>query len=182
MLFNSYWFIFFFLPITFGIFFFIKKLNYHQLVPVWLIIASLFFYSWWNPPYVLLLICSIMFNFMVGIILNKTYNQPYYHKIVLVIGIATNLLLLCYFKYAGFFVNTINELSQYQIKIDSIVLPLAISFFTLQQVSYLIDAYHGEAKEFDFISYAASVSFFPHLIAGPIVRYRDLVPQFSRAP
>ena len=110
MPFNSYWFIFLFLPITFGIFLFIRKLNYPKLVPVWLIIASLFFYSWWNPVYVMLLILSIIFNFMVGIIINKTYNQPYYHKKILVIGITANLLLLCYFKYAGFFVNTINDL------------------------------------------------------------------------
>jgi alginate O-acetyltransferase complex protein AlgI len=182
MPFNSYWFIFLFLPITLGIFLFLRKLNYPKLVPVWLILASLFFYSWWNPVYVILLILSIIFNFMIGLIINKTYNQPFYHKKVLIIGIIANLCLLCYFKYAGFFVNTINDLFSSQINIGNIFLPLAISFFTLQQISYLIDAYHGEAKQFDFISYTASVTFFPHLIAGPIVRYRDLVPQFSRAP
>ena len=180
MLFNSYSFILLFLPITFGIFLFIRKLHYHKLVSIWLIMASLFFYSWWNLPYVMLLILSVIFNFMIGIIINKTNNQPYYHKIFLIFGITANLCLLCYFKYAGFLINTINNISGFQINIGNIVLPLAISFFTLQQVSYLIDAYHGEAKQFDFISYAASVTFFPHLIAGPIVRYRDLVPQFSR--
>jgi D-alanyl-lipoteichoic acid acyltransferase DltB (MBOAT superfamily) len=101
---------------------------------------------------------------------------------VLFAGVAANLILLGYFKYAGFFAEIINDLSGSKINFGNIVLPLAISFFTLQQISYLVDAYRGEAEKIDFLSYAASVSFFPHLIAGPIVRYRDLIPQFSPGP
>lgn len=180
MLFNSYLFIFVFLPITLAIYIIIRRLNYPKLLNIWLIAASLFFYAWWNPNYLVLLVFSILFNYGIGIIINKACDQPYFHRKVLIIGITANLMLLGYFKYAGFLGKIVNDVSGTHINWGNIVLPLAISFFTLQQVSYLIDAYRGEAKKFDFISYMASVSFFPHLIAGPIVRYRDLVPQFSQ--
>ncbi|MFZ5452331.1 MAG: MBOAT family O-acyltransferase [Thermodesulfobacteriota bacterium] len=88
---------------------------------------------------------------------------------------------MAYYKYAGFLVNIFNELSGKHFDLGRIFLPLAISFFTLQQISYLVDAYRGKTSKFNFLSYAASVTFFPHLIAGPIVRYRDLVPQFSQS-
>jgi alginate O-acetyltransferase complex protein AlgI len=181
MLFNSYLFIFLFLPIIFGLFLLIKRANYPKLITLWLIAASLFFYSWWSPLYVMLLIFSVLFNFTIGTLINNVDKRPHIHKKFLIIGIVGNLVILCYYKYTGFFANTFNDLFGSQFNLGKIVLPLAISFFTLQQVSYLIDAYRGEAKHFDFISYAASVTFFPHLIAGPIVRYRDLVPQFSLA-
>jgi alginate O-acetyltransferase complex protein AlgI len=129
----------------------------------------------------MLLIFSVLFNYTIGSLINKVDNRSDIHKQYFVIGIVANLVILCYYKYAGFFANISNDLFGSHITLGKIVLPLAISFFTLQQISYLFDAYRGEAKQFDFISYAASVTFFPHLIAGPIVRYRDLVPQFSLA-
>jgi alginate O-acetyltransferase complex protein AlgI len=181
MLFNSYQFICLFLPVVFGIFMLLKKLNYPQWLSVWLLGASLFFYSWWNPVYVLLLVFSIGFNFAVGSLINQNRHRPSLHKLFLVAGVMANISLLGYFKYVGFFSSIVNDIFALRLDLGNIVLPLAISFFTLQQVSYLIDAYRGEAPHFDFISYAASVTFFPHLIAGPIVRYRDLVPQFARA-
>lgn len=179
MLFNSYLFIFIFLPITLAGFIIIRRFNYPKLINLWLIAASLVFYSWWTPKYIVLLVFSIVFNYAMGLIINKTCEQPHLHKKVLIFGVSANILLLGYFKYAGFLTGIVTDLSGLPINLGKIVLPLAISFFTLQQISYLIDAYRGEAKKFDFISYMASVSFFPHLISGPIVRYRDLMPQFS---
>jgi D-alanyl-lipoteichoic acid acyltransferase DltB (MBOAT superfamily) len=181
MLFNSYVFIFFFLPATLLIFSIIVRFGSQTAVSIWLIAASLFFYSWWNPLYLTLLVLSVLFNFGIGTIINKTFDRPTYHKMALIVGITCNISLLGYYKYAGFLVNIINEMSGAHFNLGKIFLPLAISFFTLQQISYLVDAYRGKTTKFNFLSYAASVTFFPHLIAGPIVRYRDLVPQFSRS-
>jgi alginate O-acetyltransferase complex protein AlgI len=180
MLFNSYVFILFFLPITFLIFSIISREGSQTAVSIWLIAASLFFYSWWNPFYVTLLILSLLFNFGIGASINKIYDKPVLRKLLLIFGIICNILTLAYYKYSVFVINIFNEVSGKHIDPGKIFLPLAISFFTLQQISYLVDAYRGQTSKFNFISYAASVTFFPHLIAGPIVRYRDLVPQFSR--
>jgi D-alanyl-lipoteichoic acid acyltransferase DltB (MBOAT superfamily) len=179
MLFNSYIFIFVFLPVTFFVFLLLKKYKSQFVINIWLIAASCFFYAWWNTPYILLLILSVLINFGIGALINAHYDKPSVRKKILIFGITCNLGVLCYYKYAGFLVNIVNDIAATQFKLGTIFLPLAISFFTLQQISYLVDAYRGRASEFNFLSYAASVTFFPHLIAGPIVRYRDLVPQFS---
>ena len=181
MLFNSYVFIFLFLPPTLLGFYLIGRSGSQTALCVWLITASLIFYSWWNPPYVALLIASVLFNFALGALITKTADQPARSKAILTFGIFCNVALLGYYKYAGFLVNIFNEITLKHLDLGRIFLPLAISFFTLQQISFLVDAYRGKTSKFNFLSYAASVTFFPHLIAGPIVRYRDLVPQFSRS-
>jgi alginate O-acetyltransferase complex protein AlgI len=180
MLFNSYTFIFFFLPVTFIVFAIIRKSKPQFSINIWLIASSCFFYSWWNPPYLLLLVVSVLFNFGIGTIIDRESERLAYQKTALIIGIIFNLSLLGYYKYAAFFVDIISEISRTHFGLGKIFLPLAISFFTLQQISYLVDAYRGKTTKFSFLSYVASVTFFPHLIAGPIVRYRVLVPQFSR--
>jgi len=146
MLFNSYPFFFAFLPLTLVLFLIIRRFNYPIFINILLIAASLFFYAWWNPKYLVLLIFSIVFNYSIAILINKTWEQPWWRKVILIIGISGNLLLLGYFKYAGFFAKVVNELSGSQLDFGNIVLPLGISFFTLQQVSYLIDAYRGKPK------------------------------------
>lgn len=180
MLFNSYIFLFMFLPLTFLVFYVIGRSGSQTAICYWLIAASLFFYSWWNPPYLALLVLSVLFNFGLGALIGKTADQPRRSKLILAIGVIGNVSLLAYFKYAGFLVNIFNEVSGKHLDLGKIFLPLAISFFTLQQISFLVDAYHGKTSKFSFLPYAASVTFFPHLIAGPIVRYRDLIPQFSQ--
>jgi len=174
MLFNSVEFIFLFLPITLLFFFYIGNRGHHRIAISWLVAASLFFYAWWNPAYLILLIISILVNYMVGVALSGQKQ-----KFLLIIGICANLGLLGYFKYANFFVANISRLGDFHWNITEIFLPLAISFFTFQQIAYLIDAYRGETREYNFLHYCLFVSFFPQLIAGPIVHHRDMLPQFA---
>ena len=174
MLFNSYFFIFVFLPITLLGFHLVGKYGKNRAVIVWLVAASLFFYGWWNPIYLGLLIASILFNYEVGLQLAKKPNRA-----VLILGIVANLGLLIYFKYANFFIDNYNIFITDDIVLSQIILPLAISFFTFQQITYLVDAYRGEIREFDFLRYCLFVTFFPQLIAGPIVHHKEMLPQFS---
>ncbi len=175
MLFNSLVFLYVFLPITVMGFAFISYKKKGDLAFLWLVVCSLFFYGWWDPKFLILLGSSIIVNFGLGRHLNKSQS-----KSLLVVGIAFNLGLICYFKYAGFLVQNINAITGTNISLGTIVLPLAISFFTFQQIAYLVDAYQQKVHEYKFIHYCLFVTFFPQLIAGPIVRYGEMAPQFSR--
>lgn len=162
MLFNSYEFIFLFLPVVLILYF---KLN--KLANLWLTVASLFFYAYWSLNYLPLLIGSIIINFFIAkLIVNHS-------KKFFIIGLIFNLGLLCYYKYLNFFREIIN------IEPLEIILPLGISFFTITQLLYLYDCYEGVAKENSFINYALFVSFFPHLMAGPILYHRQMFKQFE---
>jgi len=174
MLFNSYIFIFLFLPIVLSVFAFIGKFGHHRAAISWLVISSLFFYGWWNPSYLGLILFSIIFNYTIGVALLKIRK-----KLFLFFGIAGNILLLGYFKYANFFLDNLNYVFDNNIILDQIILPLAISFFTFQQITYLVDAFNGETEEYDFLHYCLFVLFFPQLIAGPIVHHKDMMPQFE---
>ena len=177
MLFNSYAFIFVFLPFVLLGFHWIGSLGRHRVASAWLVATSLFFYGWWNPAYLLLIFGSMLFNFAMGTAI-LTDKLP--KKWLLFTGIATNLALLCYFKYANFFVDNLNTLIGNSLTLETIILPLAISFFTFQQITYLVDTYRGETREYHFLHYALFVTFFPQLIAGPIVHHREMLPQFAR--
>jgi alginate O-acetyltransferase complex protein AlgI len=180
MLFNSPEFILVFLPITLIVFFQIGKRGYSQVATLWLVAASLFFYGWWNPAYLGLLIFSLIFNYAVGSALSQRFLLPINPKILLALGIAVNLGLIGYFKYANFFVDTVNDVISTAFNLKAIILPLGISFFTFQQIAYLVDAYRGETKEYNFLNYCLFVTFFPQLIAGPIVHHKEVLPQFSK--
>lgn len=175
MLFNSYVFIFVFLPVTLLGFHLIGGRGHHRVAVAWLVGASLFFYGWWNPAYLGLMLASILFNYAVGVSLGA---RP--QRTVLVFGVTANLALLGYYKYANFFVDNLNALAGNTFTLETIILPLAISFFTFQQIAYLVDAYRGEAREYNFLHYALFVTFFPQLIAGPIVHHKEILPQFAR--
>ena len=179
MLFNSYEFIFLFLPATFIIFFAIARLG-HETAIAWLVIASLFFYGWWNPADLILILLSMVVNVGLGNFLSNTYKlgQIKRSKLCLTLGISLNLGVLGYFKYAGFFIINLNSITGTNIDLGHIVLPLAISFFTFQQIAYLVDAYKGITQEYRFSHYALFVTFFPQLIAGPIVHHNEMLPQF----
>lgn len=179
MLFNSYTFIFLFLPLTLLGFHWIGRQGRHRVAIAWLVGASLFFYGWWDPAYLGLMLFSILLNYGLGASLAGLPNSPQ-KKPVLIVGITTNLGLLGYFKYANFFVENLNSLMGTELVLHKIILPLAISFFTFQQITYLVDAYRGEAREYDFLHYCLFVTFFPQLIAGPIVHHREMLPQFAR--
>ena len=178
MLFNSYIFIFVFLPIVLIGFFAIGRLGHHRVAIAWLVGASLFFYGWWNPAYLELILGSILFNYAIGAVLGSNENLS--KKLLLIMGVSGNLILLGYFKYANFFVDNLNLVTGVDINLETIILPLAISFFTFQQITYLVDAYRGETREYHFLHYCLFVTFFPQLIAGPIVHHREMLPQFAR--
>ena len=174
MLFNSYVFIFLFLPLVLIGFHFLGKNGYRRIAISWLVGASLFFYGWWNPAYLGLILASVAFNYAVGASLTGKRS-----KSLLVFGIGTNLVSIGYFKYANFFVNNLNTATDINYQLGQIVLPLAISFFTFQQITYLVDAYRGLTRECSFLNYCLFVTFFPQLIAGPIVHHKEMLPQFE---
>lgn len=181
MLFNSYIFIFAFLPVTFFVYFFLNKRRLTELAKAFLVFASLFFYSWWNALYLPLILSSMLINFALGKQLStKAPKLQGTRKGVLIFGIIFNVALLGYFKYTDFFIENFNFAFNTQIELLKLALPLAISFFTFQQIAYLVDSYRRETKEYDFLTYALFVSFFPQLIAGPIVHHAEMMPQFAR--
>lgn len=176
MLFNSSYYIFVFLPVIFFGYFFLQRLNQVTLGKIWLVAGSLFFYSYWNPKYLLLIICSMLVNYAVGRMLHRTNRS----KALLASGVVFNLSLLGYFKYTDFFFASINTLLGTDFSLLNLLLPLAISFFTFQQIAYLVDCYQKGTEEYNFLSYCLFVCFFPQLIAGPIVHHREMMPQFAR--
>ena len=180
MLFNSYIFIFLFCPITFVGFYSIGARGHHRLAICWLVGASLFFYGWWNPTYLIIIIGSILVNYTIGLSLGNHHRakQP---TLLLGIGIAANLGLIGYYKYSNFFLDNMNVLLGSEYHLEKIILPLGISFFTFQQIAYLIDAHRGETKDHSFLHYCLFVTFFPQLIAGPIVHHKEMLPQFAQA-
>jgi D-alanyl-lipoteichoic acid acyltransferase DltB (MBOAT superfamily) len=183
MLFNSYEFILFFLPVTLAGFFLVSRYLGREGAILWLVAASLFYYGWWNPVYLVLIVLSMVFNFAIGRAIGGMRDgtgQDGARKALFVGGIAANLGLLGYYKYANFFVDNLGQLTGQGWSLETIILPLAISFFTFQQIAYLVDAWQGAAREYNFSHYALFVTFFPQLIAGPIVHHSEMMPQFAQ--
>jgi D-alanyl-lipoteichoic acid acyltransferase DltB (MBOAT superfamily) len=179
MLFNSYEFLFFYLPAVLAGFY--GLLRYGRAAAIaWLALASLFFYGWWNPACVLLLLASVGFNFLAGRRISLTPAGSRARNWLLAGSIAADLALLGYYKYANFFVRAVNDLAGVRLGLEEIVLPLGISFFTFTQIAFLVDAYRGRAREYRFVPYLLFVTYFPHLIAGPILHHGEMMPQFSR--
>lgn len=176
MLFNSFEFIFVFLPCSLLGFFYIARIN-HAFAAAWLALASLVFYGYWNPAYVGLLLGSIAFNYCFGLWISGGESQ---RKALLITAIASNLTLLGYYKYSNFFLSTINNISQLNFTGEDIILPLGISFFTFTQIAFLVDTYERKAKEYSFVHYALFVTYFPHLLAGPILHHKEMMPQFGK--
>jgi alginate O-acetyltransferase complex protein AlgI len=207
MLFNSYAFIFFYLPIVLLGFFQLGRLN-HSYAAAWLTLVSLFFYGYWNPAYVGLLLGSIVCNYAFGLWIAKSRihaarafpaqlsgyapsccvkdsdpklpHDGFRKKHLLIVAIVANLALLGYYKYANFFVASVNILAGTQWDVGNIILPLGISFFTFTQIAFLVDTYRGEVKEYNFVHYVLFVTYFPHLIAGPVLHHKEMMPQFAR--
>ena len=176
MLFNSYEFLFAYLPIVFLLFFSIGTKN-HQSAAAFLGLASLFFYSWFSIQALPILIGSIVINYLFGLRISLTKNKHW-----LALAIIFNLGLLSFFKYANFFIENINYLSRSTGTITAIdiALPIGISFFTFTQIAFLVDCYQGKVKEKNFIHYLLFVTYFPHLIAGPVLHHSQMMPQFAK--
>jgi len=178
MLFSSYPFIFIFLPAAVGGYFGLRLFASKTVTLLWLIGASLTFYAVWDPWNLLVLFSSIGFNFTCGTCLAERARAGKSTRLLLSLGIAFNLALIGYFKYSGFFATNVNAALGTDIPVLNLVLPLAISFFTFQEIAYLVDSARGETYGYRFKDYALMVVFFPHLIAGPIVNHRILMRQF----
>ncbi len=174
MIFSSLEFIYLFLPPVLAGFFLLRRLGWENGVIWWLIAASLAFYTLWSPIHLLLLLASVGTNYALHLRLSQRPDRS-----VLALGITANLGALAYFKYADFFIANLNAASGLDLPMLEIILPLAISFFTFQQISLLYDTFKGEVRYCDFSRYALFVVFFPQLIAGPIVLQKDTLPQFS---
>ena len=183
MLFNSHEFIFVFLPITFFIYFYLNHKRLTRASKGFLVCSSLFFYSWWNVAYLPIILASMVFNYIIGKSLNKACknkSKEFSKKTILTFGIIFNLSLLGYFKYTDFLIENFNLAFNSNAELLQLALPLAISFFTFQQIAYLVDNYRQETKEYEFLNYALFVTFFPQLIAGPIVHHKEMMPQFAK--
>lgn len=176
MLFNSFEFIFIFLPVSLAVYFLLNRRRLITASKAWLVLASLFFYGWWNVKYLPLILGSILFNYAVG---KSFLKADVKRKSVLALGILANIALLGYFKYADFFISNINLLTRSEISLLRVVLPLGISFFTFTQIAFLVDSYRGESKEYSLLNYSLFITFFPHLLAGPIIHHKEMMPQFD---
>ena len=202
MLFNSYLFIFIFLPIVLIVWFLLNKIKQYKIAEIFLVGMSLWFYAYFNFSYLFIIVGSCFFNFIISYLINRIekkdnknnenlikeeiiekidYNtKTNYKKIKIlgIIGIIANLGILFYYKYFDFFIENINFIFQKDYNLKHILLPLGISFFTFQQLSYVIDRMKGTAPHYGIVEYMSFVTFFPQLIAGPIVLHTELIPQF----
>jgi len=178
VLFNSYSFLLLFLPIALLGFFGLARID-RRAAASWLTAASLFFYGWWNPSFVALLAASIAFNYLMGLAISRASGDRA-RRTLMAIGVGTNLTVLAYYKYAGFLLSQVLRLPGAAEASAGMILPLGISFFTFTQIAFLVDASRGLAREYNPIHYALFVTYFPHLIAGPVLHHKEMMPQFSR--
>ena len=185
MLFNSYTYIFLFLPLAYLLYFAIGTSQNGTARHVFLVLASLFFYGYWNPSYLPLILGSILVNYALGskiisLRICKNEESLLLRKLLLWAGLVFNISLIAVFKYADFFIENVNFAFSADIPLPHILLPLAISFFTFQQIAFLVDCYKSEIVVRDsLVTYSLFITFFPQLIAGPIVRHRQIIDQFT---
>ena len=173
MVFSSITFLFVFLPITLFLYYIGKNITYRNVI---LLIFSLLFYAWGEPVYVVLMLLSILFNYYIGRDLGQKRSKG-----TLIFGVVFNLLMIGYFKYAGLLVDSVYQLTGVALKIRKVALPVGISFYTFQAMSYVIDVYRGNCKAQEkFVPFAAYITMFPQLIAGPIVKYTDIEVQLAQ--
>ena len=176
MLFNSIVFLFIFLPIAAVIYYIVPGKAGNAVM----LAASLIFYAWGEPVYVILLILSILFNYAVGRELDDEFGDPRRMKFSVGLGVAANVLILAFFKYYGFLISQIDLIVPGDIPYRELSIPLGLSFFTLQEISYLIDVYRGKAKiQKNIVNFALYAAMFPQLINGPVVRYSDMERQLT---
>ena len=180
MLFNSYIFIFLFLPLALLGYFLLNHRKQFRAANAFLILMSLWFYGYFNPRYLLILCLSILCNYALSRGMARAGRKGL-RRFLLILGILGNLGTIFFFKYYDFFITTVNSVFSRNFNLRHILLPLGISFFTFQQISYLVDSYRGETAGYRFLDYALFVSFFPQLVAGPIVLHSEMIPQLQDA-
>lgn len=178
LLFNSFVFAFVFLPIVFCVYFVLGKFKNKEIATLFLVASSLYFYSFYEINFLLLITVSMLVNYSLGTLLTRATQ---YKQVILTIGIVFNIALLGYFKYADFFIKNVNALFNTEIGLLYLALPLGISFITFQQIAYLVDIYRGEIAHSKLSSYMIFSTFFPQLIAGPIVNHKDVMTDYESA-
>jgi alginate O-acetyltransferase complex protein AlgI len=184
MLFNSYEFLFAFLPATFLLFLLAGRLS-RNLALGWLIVASLVFYAWWRPVNVPIIAASLAVNFVISRLMQRSAADRSGARLrgaLLLVGVAFNIAFLGYFKYTNFLLTAMNDVTGTHFVLTQIVLPLGLSFITFQKIAFLVDVHSGRVESFSLRDYLLFVLFFPQLIAGPIVHYREMMPQFHQNP
>jgi alginate O-acetyltransferase complex protein AlgI len=183
MLFHSFFYILVFFPIVFLIHHLCRRFDFSFFGGLWLLLAALFFYGWADLTSIPIFLVSIVVNYVIGMFLQKQDNTirhgNTHAKFFLIFGLVLNMTFLGIFKYADFFIMNINWTIESNMKPLNILLPLAISFFTFHQISYLVDSYRGEIKSSGLLEYTTYITFFPKLISGPIVRYHEFLPQLK---
>lgn len=177
MLFNSYIFVFLFLPLVLAGYFALNRVKKYDWANVYLILMSLWFYGYYNSSYLMVICTSVLANYVLTQLMDRVEKENL-RKLILGAGILGNAASIFYYKYYDFFVENINVIFGTSYQLKHVILPLGISFFTFQQMSYLVDSYRGQTKDYGFIEYALFVVFFPQLIAGPIVLHNEMIPQF----
>lgn len=178
MLFNSYIFILLFLPLTLAGWFLLNKTKSEILPKIYLLGMSLWFYAYFNIKYLPIIVGSIIVNYLLYTVMKKSGRKAL-RRTMFWLGIVLNIGVLFYYKYLGFFTENLNLLFKSDFTVVNLVLPLGISFFTFQQVSFVIDSYKNEVPDYSMLDYALFVSYFPQLIAGPIVLHDEIIPQFA---
>lgn len=181
MIFSSYKFIFAFFPVVYLVYNILRKMQKPALMKGWLVLASLFFYGFGDYRFFPILLFTAIFNFVISALLQlKHNNYKTFRIILLIIALAENLGLLFYFKYRNFFFENINLAFGTDFTMKNIILPLGISFYTFQLISYVLDSYKREAQGYKFIDYMVFVTFFPQLIVGPVVSHDQIIPQLTQ--
>lgn len=175
MLFNSYIFILVFLPITLLLYFGLNKLKKYEIAKLILVIASLYFYAYFNIKYLYIIVVSILANYLINRIFRKIEGKKS-RLFLLLIGLAFNLGMIFYYKYYDFLIGIINSIASSNFNLINVMLPLGISFFTFQQLAYVIDSYKRQVRDYTLLDYSLFVTFFPQLIAGPITLYSEMIP------
>lgn len=178
MLFNSHLFILIFLPLCIIGYFTLNHFKKYKLSSIFLLGMSLWFYGYFNIKYLVIMVASILLNYFLYFLMNKINNKKI-KKLVLIFGVLINISVLFYFKYMDYFILQINKFFKTNFIALNLILPLGISFFTFQQLSFLIDTYRSETQKYSLLDYANFISFFPQLIAGPIVTHDELIPQLT---
>lgn len=178
MLFNSYIFVLLFLPLCVFGYFALNHFKLYRISSLFLLAMSMWFYGYFNISYLPIIIGSIVVNYLFYMLFNRQLSERI-RKLILAVAVLSNVGVLFYFKYYDFFFENINSIFGTSVVMKNLILPLGISFFTFQQLSFVIDSYHRKVPKYNFLNYALFVSFFPQLIAGPIVSHDELVPQLN---
>lgn len=182
MLYNSYVFIFVYLPIVLAGWYALNRFKMYNGSLVWLVMSSLFFYGYFNWSYLPVIVISIAVNYISGMLISpetKYIKQIRIRRLLFIFSLVFNIGILFFYKYFDFFVQNINVVFKTDFTMVNLLLPLGISFFTFQQISYVVDSYRGTLNKYSLLEYSLFVTFFPQLIAGPVVLHKEVIPQFQ---